>query len=102
MCDRETVDAELRATKGAVKPTSILSNCSHACADHSGFSASVDAISRRKRLRHRRSCARETVVQARADRVYRTASIWNRSVIATRARLGYSSVSNDIRCYRSD
>jgi hypothetical protein len=25
MCDRETVDAELRATKGAVKPTTILS-----------------------------------------------------------------------------
>jgi len=25
MCDRETVDAELRATKGPVKPTSILS-----------------------------------------------------------------------------
>ena len=25
MCDRETVDAELRATKDAVKPTSILS-----------------------------------------------------------------------------
>ena len=25
MGDRETVDAELRATKGAVKPTSILS-----------------------------------------------------------------------------
>ncbi len=25
MCDRETVDAELRATKDVVKPTSILS-----------------------------------------------------------------------------
>ena len=25
MCDRDTVDAELRATKGPVKPTSILS-----------------------------------------------------------------------------
>ena len=28
----------------------------------------------------------ETVAKARADRVYRTAQIWQRSVIATRAR----------------
>jgi hypothetical protein len=29
----------------------------------------------------------ETVAEAKADRVYRTGSIWQRSVVATRARM---------------
>jgi hypothetical protein len=40
---------------------------------------------------HRQACKRglcgETVAKARADRVYRTVSAWERSVIATRARM---------------
>jgi hypothetical protein len=61
--------------------------------ESSGQLVSTAVINRSlNQLRSRRTACKcglcgETVAKARADRVHRTASIWQRSVIATRARM---------------
>jgi len=62
-------------------------------AESSGQLVSMALINRAvEQLRSHRSSCRcglcgETAAKARADRVFRTASVWQRSVTATRARM---------------